>query len=131
MLVVAFQIPVQPQNYSECQAPDAHMNPKCNGSNPTGPVLTINGTYAVEGTTPEGGKYTGSVIINGSAQNGFQFNWTIGADKYSGTGTLSGNVLTVDWGAEEPVVYVVTAGGKRLAGKWGKQGKGRENLARR
>ena len=117
----------QAQNYSECQAPDAHMNPKCSGGTQT-PALSIGGTYAVQGTSPDGGKYEGTVQISGDAQNGFQFQWTIGAETYSGTGTLSGNTLTVEWGAPEPVIYKVTDGGNKLTGKWGKKGRGREKL---
>ena len=122
----------QAQNYSECQAPDAHMNPKCNGSAPAtpSPALNIGGTYTAQGTSPDGSRYEGTVVISGDQQGGFQFNWTIGADTYSGTGKLSGNTLTVEWGAPEPVVYKVTDGGNKLSGRWGKKGRGREKLTR-
>ena len=118
------------QNYSECQAPDAHMNPKCNGSAPATPTVSVGGTYTVQGTSPEGGKYEGTVTITGDSQSGYQFNWTIGAEQYSGTGKLEGNTLTVDWGAAEPVVYKVSEGGSKLIGKWGKKGRGKEKLTR-
>lgn len=118
------------QNYSECQAPDAHMNPKCNGSTPSTPALNIGGTYTAQGTSPDGSKYEGTVVISGDQQSGFQFNWTIGADTYAGTGKLDGNTLTVEWGAPEPVVYKVSDGGNKLNGRWGKKGKGREKLVR-
>lgn len=117
------------QNYSECQAPDAHMNPKCNGSQ-TAPAVNIGGAYAVQGSSPDGSKYEGTVVISGDQQSGFQVNWTIGADTYSGTGKLDGNTLTVEWGAPEPVVYKVTDGGNKLSGRWGKKGRGREKLTR-
>lgn len=118
------------QNYSECQAPDAHMNPKCNGSQ-SAPAVNVGGTYNVQGTSPEGAKYEGIVVVSGDQQNGFQFQWTIGADQYSGAGKLSGNTLTVEWGAPEPVVYKVSDGGNKLTGKWGKKGRGRERLIRK
>lgn len=128
---------LQAQNYSECQAPDAHMNPKCNpglsgpSSMPTPPAeVNITGNYDVKGSSPDGSRYEGTVAISGDAQNGFQLNWKIGADEYQGTGSLAGDTLTVEWGAPEPVIYKIMDGGARLKGKWGKKGKGRETLTR-
>lgn len=118
------------QNYSECQAPDAHMNPKCNGSAPAVTGAFQGGSYAVQGSTPEGAKYEGSVVISGEAASGFHVVWTIGGETYEGTGTLSGTTLTVDWGQAEPVVYKISADGATLTGKWGKRGRGREKLTR-
>jgi hypothetical protein len=119
------------------QGPDAHMNPKCGqpSTSHTPPVPPSDtgftgGTYAVEGTTPEGSTYTGTALISGDASAGFQVQWTIGDSQYSGTGTLAGDTLTVDWGAPEPVVYKIADGGAMLKGKWGKRGKGREKLTR-
>lgn len=90
----------------------------------------IGGTYTVEGKNPNGARYEGSCVITGDAAAGFQFNWTIGADNYQGTGTLDGDTLTVDWGAPEPVVYKVTEDGAKLKGKWGPKGKGKEKLTK-
>lgn len=118
------------QNYSECQAPDAHMNPNCNGSAPAAGSGFQGGSYAVQGSTPEGTKYGGSVVISGDATAGFRVVWTIGNETYEGTGTLSGSTLTVDWGQAEPVVYRIVGGGATLNGKWGKRGRGREKLTR-
>lgn len=131
--LMAFSGAVPAQNYSECQAPDAHMNPKCNGSAPsvspaTGP--SIGGTYTVQGNTPEGGAYEGTVTISDNAASGYHVVWTIGSDTYEGNGKLIGNTLTVDWGQAEPVVYKVSRDGTTLNGKWGKRGKGREKLTR-
>ncbi|WP_157210487.1 fibronectin-binding protein [Turneriella parva] len=117
------------QNYSECQAPNAHMNPNCNGSAPAAGAFQ-GGSYAVQGSTPEGTRYEGSVVISGDATSGFHVVWTIGSETYEGTGTLSGTVLTVDWGQAEPVVYKIVGGGAILNGKWGKRGRGREKLTR-
>jgi hypothetical protein len=137
LLAMAFAGLLPAQNYSECQAPDAHMNPKCNpglsgpSSMPTPPAeLNITGNYDVKGSSPDGGRYEGTVTISGDQQNGFQLNWKIGADEYQGTGVLAGDTLTVEWGAPEPVVYKVSDGGAKLKGKWGKKGKGREILTR-
>jgi hypothetical protein len=132
--VLSLTLALAAQNYSECQAPNAHMNPKCNGSGtPSAPPkadFAVGGTYQLTGTSPEGGKYEGSVVVTGDAQNGYQFNWTVGADQYQGTGTLAGDTVTVDWGAPEPAVYKILSGGALLQGKWGKKGRGRETLKR-
>lgn len=141
---------VNAQNYSECQAPNAHMNPKCNDSTTssqgaskpskpgskadatasTGEVLNIGGTYDVRGKSPDGTEYEGTVAITGDAASGYQFNWTIGSDTFQGKGSLSGNELTVIWGENETIVYKVGPGGQKMTGKWGAGGKGREKLRR-
>lgn len=90
----------------------------------------VGGTYTCEGKNPNGAKYQGTVVISGDANTGYSFSWTIGADSYQGTGTLSGDTLTVDWGAAEPVVYKVNADGSELKGRWGPGGKGKEKLTR-
>jgi len=125
------------KNYSECQGPSAHMNPKCGETStshtppaPPADAVSIGGTYSVEGTTPEGNAYSGTATISGDSNSGFQVQWTIGDSQYSGTGTLTGDTLTVDWGAPEPVVYKITDGGMQLRGKWGKRGRGKEKLIR-
>ena len=69
------------------------------------------------GTSPEGGKYQGSVIITGDAINGYKFQWTVGKDSYDGTGALAGDTITVDWGAPEPAVFKILEGGDLLKGK--------------
>jgi len=91
----------------------------------------IGGTYTCEGKNPNGsGRYQGTVVISGDANAGYTVNWTIGESQYSGTGTLSGDTLTVDWGEPDPVVYKVKDDGAVLKGKWGPGGKGRETLTR-
>lgn len=96
----------------------------------TGPTTGVGGTYTVEGKNPNGGAYEGTCTITGDAASGYQFNWTIGSDNYTGTGTLDGDTLTVDWGAPEPVIYKVKDDGATLKGKWGPKGKGKEKLTR-
>lgn len=91
----------------------------------------VGGTYACEGRNEKGaGKYTGTVVITGDATSGYSFSWTIGESSYQGTGTLSGDTLTVDWGQPDPVVYKVNADGSELKGRWGPGGKGKEKLTR-
>ncbi|EQA38079.1 hypothetical protein LEP1GSC047_3919 [Leptospira inadai serovar Lyme str. 10] len=91
-------------------------------------VFNIGGTYKVSGTNPNGSKYRGSVQIRQNDDGSYNFAWTVG-NSYSGTGTLDGNVLTVDWGDTYPVIYTVTSGGARLEGTWG-DGTGTEILTK-
>jgi len=50
-------------------------------------------------------------------------------ESYSGTGTLSGETLTVDWGDDYPVIYEVREGGNVLIGIWA-NGKATEVLCK-
>jgi hypothetical protein len=43
--------------------------------------------------------------------------WKVSTNNYQGTGTLVGNLLTVDWGSTTPVVYALTHDGV-LRGLW-------------
>jgi hypothetical protein len=91
----------------------------------------VGGTYDCQGSNGKGaGKYTGTVVITGDAASGYTFNWTIGSSQYSGTGTLTDDTLTVDWGQPDPVIYKVNADGSELKGRWGPGGKGKEKLTR-
>lgn len=90
----------------------------------------VGGTYAVSGKNPNGSRYEGTCVISGDAATGYSFQWTVGEGQFSGTGTLDGDTLTVDWGEPDPVVYKVSADGAELKGKWGPGGKGKEKLTR-
>jgi hypothetical protein len=54
------------------------------------------GTYQCTGTNPGGGEYRGTTVINRNG-DAYSLGWTIGPEKYDGTGLLVGNVLTVIW----------------------------------
>jgi Caspase domain len=84
-----------------------------------------DGEYKVEGQTPVGSDYTGTVKI-AKEPKGYQLTWHVGDTSYQGTGTLAGNLLTVDWGSSTPVVYALGTNGS-LAGLWD-AGKGEETL---
>ena len=43
--------------------------------------------------------------------------WRTGSTSYRGTGTVDGNLLTVNWGSATPVVYALAADGS-LNGLW-------------
>ena len=43
--------------------------------------------------------------------------WRVGRETYTGEGRIDGRVLTVDWGAEDPIVYVLMPDGE-LHGTW-------------
>ena len=90
-----------------------------------GDVELADGLYKVEGRNPNGSAYHGTVEITKRAQ-GYRLSWRIGSTSYQGTGTLAGNLLTVDWGSSTPVVYALGADGT-LAGLWD-AGHGEETL---
>ncbi len=87
------------------------------------------GNYVVDGVNPNGSKYTGGAVIK---QNGDRFTvvWNIADKIFTGTGTMSGNVFTVNYkdqaGGGGVVVYDITPSGL-LVGKWS-DGKAKENL---
>lgn len=83
------------------------------------------GTYKVEGKNAEGKSYSGTVEIE-SEGDGYHLRWHVGDSAYEGTGTLAGNLLTVDWGSSTPVVYALAEDGS-LTGLW-EAGYGEETL---
>src|SRR5262245_2228727 len=81
-----------------------------------GQVAIPDGRYRTTGQNPNGARYTGTVsIVEKSGQ--FQFDWQVGASRYGGTGKLDRNLLIVDWGAKQPVVYALGLDGG-LRGLW-------------
>ncbi|TGJ99729.1 fibronectin-binding protein [Leptospira semungkisensis] len=90
--------------------------------------LNIYGTYKVTGTNPDGSRYKGSVAVTLNDDGTYNFEWSVG-NTFSGTGSLNGNTLTVDWGDTYPVIYTVKNGGTRLEGTWG-NGSGTEILSK-
>ncbi|MBN1799757.1 MAG: hypothetical protein JW822_14365 [Spirochaetales bacterium] len=88
---------------------------------------SIEGTYDVYGTNPGGSLYGGTVKIVKSGSS-YSFEWSVG-ESYSGTGTLQGNKLTVDWGDDHPVIYMVKENGRVLIGTWA-DGAATETLCR-
>lgn len=92
---------------------------------------TISGVYQVEGINPGGSTYRGTCTIVHNESGSYGFTWKIGTDTFEGTGILSDDVLTVDWGQPDPVVYTVSTDGKRLDGTWKiNEGEGSEILTR-
>jgi hypothetical protein len=90
-------------------------------------IENLAGTYKVEGRNTNGSRYSGQVTITvqGDVAN---FLWSIAGETYRGTGTLKGTVLTVDWGAKDPVIYQVNPDGS-LDGTWA-AGRASERLER-
>lgn len=85
----------------------------------------IEGQYSAMGRNPNGTTYSGIVTITKRSE-AYLLVWKIGSTTYSGTGSLTGNMLTVEWGAPYPVIYAVQADG-RLIGTWN-NGTATENL---
>lgn len=82
----------------------------------SGAVTSPEGSYAVAGQNPSGTRYSGAVEISRQG-NRYQLDWRVGRSSYRGTGTLDGNVLTVNWGGATPVVYSLSGDGI-LRGLW-------------
>ncbi len=93
-------------------------------------AMDIGGTYSVDGKNPNGSGYQGIVVIEEIGDLEYSFSWQIGDESYAGSGTLEENVLTVDWGQAEPVIYTVSPDGSKLIGIWGPDGSGSEILTR-
>ncbi len=76
----------------------------------------LSGSYRAEGRNPDGSAYSGSAVI-GQQGNAVQINWAVGHQAYAGSGILNGQVLVVNWGQPDPVIYVVMQNGD-LHGTW-------------
>ena len=85
----------------------------------------ISGRYNCTGTNPDGSGYRGTVVITRVSGNTYRFDWTVG-NNYSGTGTLVGNQISVEWGDTSPAIYNVQPDGS-LVGTWA-NGSGSETL---
>ncbi len=79
-------------------------------------IYKIEGQYSAIGRNANGTSYSG--IVNITRRNeSYMFVWKIGNSTYSGVGSLLGDMLTVDWGSQYPVIYTVSQDG-RLVGLW-------------
>jgi hypothetical protein len=78
-------------------------------------ILDIAGLYRVEGRNSDGSAYGGRVLLS-QDQAKVRVGWTVGSQTYSGEGVLQGRILTVNWGAATPMIYVVV--GRELHGTW-------------
>lgn len=85
----------------------------------------VAGTYSVEGKNPNGSAYRGLCLIEARADGRYEFSWRVGAF-HRGIGTVSGNVVTVEFGDTTPVVYELRWDGS-LSGTWA-GGQGSEEL---
>lgn len=85
----------------------------------------VGGTYSVEGKNPNGTAYRGVCIIEARADGRYEFSWRVGAF-HRGVGTVTGNVVTVEFGDTAPVVYELRWDGS-LTGTWA-GGQGSEEL---
>lgn len=90
-------------------------------------LANLEGTYAVDGRNTDGSRYSGRVFITVQGDTA-HFRWEIAGQTYRGQGTLNGTFLTVDWGAQDPVVYQVNPDGS-MDGVWA-GGRASERLVR-
>jgi eukaryotic-like serine/threonine-protein kinase len=93
----------------------------------------IAGSYTVEGSNPNGSQYSGTAVIKQSGSS-YAMTWNIANQKFSGSGTLSGKTLTINWkgsgsnaGQGGTVVYTLVSNGV-LKGVWA-NGSGAETLS--
>ena len=88
----------------------------------------LTGSYTAQGRNADGSSYSGTVEIADTGSS-VGMTWAVGNQNYAGQGVLEGRVLTVNWGAAAPVIYVVMPDGS-LLGTWD-NGRALEKLTRR
>ncbi len=90
---------------------------------------SLEGDYLVEGVNPSGSKYKGKATLRRKGDT-YTVTWTISNEKFSGSGTLNGDVLAVNWktntGVSGVVNYQLNEDGT-LKGSWA-DGAGAETL---
>ncbi|SLN34441.1 hypothetical protein ROA7450_01549 [Roseovarius albus] len=78
--------------------------------------ISISGTYLTSGRNVEGQSYEGTAHIV-QDESFVSIEWQIGSQHIKGAGAIDGKIVTVDWGSEYPVVYLVMPDGE-LHGTW-------------
>lgn len=76
----------------------------------------ISGHYTAHGRNPDGSAYSGTVRIT-EQDEVVGMAWQVGSQNYIGSGKRAGRVVTVEWGSDAPVIYVVMGNGE-LHGTW-------------
>ena len=93
--------------------PGSAPKPSVSGSTPAPPVR-LAGTYRVEGANPDGTRYSGTATISPSGDR-LLMTWVVSNRVFTGTGTFSGQALTIYWsdsgGRTGVMVYTLTQGG--------------------
>jgi hypothetical protein len=96
---------------------------------PPAASIRLGGNYLVEGANPDGTTYRGTAIITPSPTHYF-IKWYVGSAVFSGSGTLSGQTLTIVWtdssGRTGLIAYGLSPDGV-LTGSWA-GGKGSERM---
>jgi hypothetical protein len=82
----------------------------------TTPMAPAEGIYRVNGKNPDGSGYSGRLAVTRQGER-YRFAWTVGSSTYRGTGVLRGNILAVDWGQAQPIVYALAEDGS-MRGLW-------------
>lgn len=76
----------------------------------------ISGNYQVSGLNADGSAYSGVASIF-EREGIVRMDWNVAGQTYAGNGVVEGRVVTVNWGASWPVVYVIMENGN-LHGTW-------------
>ncbi|MEQ8895744.1 MAG: hypothetical protein RID23_01545 [Roseovarius sp.] len=78
-------------------------------------ILNIAGQYTAQGRYPDGRAYTGQAEIFQQGSE-VEIYWSIDGQSYQGRGNVQGRIVTVNWGAATPIIYVVND--PELHGTW-------------
>jgi hypothetical protein len=85
------------------------------------PAIDVSGSYTVNGTNPNGSPYTGTAAIHANGDGSYTMTWTItDTEAYSGKGSVSGNIFTVNWTAGSllgTATYTIQSDGS-MVGTW-------------
>ena len=79
-------------------------------------MTPAEGIYRVNGKNADGTGYSGRLAVTRQGDR-YRFAWTVGSSTYRGTGVLRGNIVAVDWGQAQPIVYAIAEDGS-LRGLW-------------
>lgn len=80
------------------------------------PGLALGGLYLVDGSNPDGSRYSGMAALT-PADDQYRFTWWIGRQVFTGVGQFAGRMMVVNWGSKSPVIYSV-APNDDLIGEW-------------
>ncbi|MGB6534816.1 MAG: hypothetical protein WBF58_02520 [Xanthobacteraceae bacterium] len=76
------------------------------------------GTYDVQGTSPDGSKYSGTVTVTKTGQT-FRVIWTIGSDEYNGTAIGDKDFMAISYtSGSESGLALYGADGGNWKGIW-------------
>lgn len=73
-------------------------------------IANVGGQYISQGRYSNGEKFEGVAKVTRLGRN-VDITWRVEGNQFSGKGTIAGRVITVEWGAETPILYVIMPDG--------------------